>query len=596
METQKTILLAALFFITYLMWQSWHETFPDVNKTEAVIENTQGQIVPNTGDLNKDASIVPNANTVSSSRSSMMNTVNSGETSENNFITVKTDVVEYKINLVGGDISQVKLLQHNKSLKEKEPLELLTNNADDLYVAPNGLTGSNGPDTQSKRAVYRSTSKSYILANDETELKVELIWEPGSETQSQNKNVKITKSFVFTRNHYDVDVKYDIQNNSNEQWTGNVFAVLKRKDVSSKSGTFLSPAAYTGLAVYNTENKFHKLPAGDLSSSGQAWSTKDGWAAMLQHYFLSTWIPNSQEEYKYIARSNNDGTYMVSLISPEIKVQPGQLYGTSMKFYAGPEQTDKLEKLAPGLDRTVDYGIMWPIASVIFSVMKKINSVVSNWGWSIILVTILIKILFYRLSTSSYRSMAKLRVLTPKIEQLKKRCGDDREKMGKAIMELYKKEKVNPLGGCLPMLIQLPFFFALYWVIIESVELRHAPFGLWISDLSVKDPYFVLPIIMGIAMLGQQKLSPAPADPTQEKVMMMMPVIFTFMFMYFPSGLVLYWVVNTVTSIAQQWFITRKIEKEVQEVKDKKKAKKINKLNLSDIEVQQKPLNDTNYS
>lgn len=545
METQKTILLAALFFLSYLMWQSWNDTFPSVDKNI----NTK---ISEVGAGNSE-SIVPGTQTVSQSTSNSQKVLLT-----NNFVTVKTDVVEYKIDLVGGDIIQVKLLKYNNSLEDKTPMDLLTNDNNVLYIAPNGLTGQAGPDTQEARAIYSTAQESYYLADGEEQLKVNLIL--------NKDNIPVTKSFIFKRNSYDVDVTYDIQNNSDKTWSGNIFTVLKRTIQASKSGSFISPTGYVGLAAYNVSNKFHKLSPDSLSAP-VIWNTTDGWAAMLQHYFLGVWIPQKEEDYKYIAKNNTDGTYMVTMISPSINVEPGQSVSKSIKFYAGPEKSDELSKLAVGLNRTVDYGIMWPVASVIFLVMSKIYDFVGNWGWAIILVTILIKLLFYRLSSSSYRSMAKLRVLTPKMEQLRKRYGEDKEKMGKAMMELYKKEKVNPLGGCLPMLIQLPFFIALYWVIIESVELRQAPFVLWIQDLSVKDPYYILPILMGISMLGQQKLSPAPADPTQEKVMMMMPVMFTFMFMFFPAGLVLYWVINTITSIIQQWWIMRTVNAEVESAK-----------------------------
>lgn len=549
METQKTILLAALFFLTYLMWQSWNEIYP------AKSDISDMKQISNQQALSKTDNIVPEIDTGNQEKA--VQSILPADSIDNKYITVNTDTVSYKINLKGGDISQVQLLRYNTSLQDNSPMSLLNNNLETLYIAPNGLTGKDGPDTQNIRAEYTSEQLSYEMPKEGDAFKVNLIL-----NKTNNKDVKIIKSFTFKRNKYDVDVSYTIQNNSSAVWNGNIFSVLKRKDIQSGSGSFLSPVAYSGLAAYNLDNKFHKLATDKLTNVGQNWETRQGWVAMIQHYFISTWIPNSEESYKYIAKSNVDGTYMVTLVGPQISVEPGATKNTAIKFYAGPEQADQLEQLAPGLTRTIDYGIMWPIASLIFLGMKKIYNFIGNWGYAIILITILIKILFYRLSSSSYRSMAKLRLLAPKIEQLKKRYGDERDKMGKAMMELYKKEKVNPLGGCLPMLIQLPFFIALYWVIIESVELRQAPFVWWINDLSVKDPFYILPVLMGLSMFVQQKLSPAPADPTQEKVMLMMPIVFTILFMYFPAGLVLYWVVNTITSIMQQWWITRSIENE----------------------------------
>jgi YidC/Oxa1 family membrane protein insertase len=583
METQKTILLAALFFISYLMWNSWQETFADRYQNKDNIENSiqnsdaANSIVPSVNKLPKAADI-PNVSSLSSGQ----------EAKEAQLITVTTDNVEYKINPIGGDITQVKLLQYNKSDSDETPIDLLNNNKATLYTAPNGLTGEYGPDTQTTRAAYTVDKLNYNLsdfnkASDTLKLDLSLVQD----------NVKIIKSFIFTKAEYLVNVKYEVINNSNKDWNGYLFNVLKRQNTPNES-SFLSPTAFTGLAVYNTADKFHKITPASLINNPKNWDSTNGWAAMIQHYFISAWVPDSDEKYSYSTRNNTqDDSYSVTLLGPNFTVKPGEKAFKNIRFYAGPEQADKLVKVAPGLDRTVDYGILWPIASAIFWAMKKIYSFVGNWGYAIILVTVLIKLLFYRLASSSYKSMAKLRVLTPKIEQIKQRYGDDREKVGKAMMELYKKEKVNPVGGCLPMLIQLPFFIALYWVIIESVELRQAPFILWITDLSVKDPYFVLPILMGLSMLAQQKLSPPPSDPMQEKVMMMMPVMFTVMFVYFPAGLVLYWVINTITSIMQQWWITRTVENDLGGLKGNNKNKITNKNNdVKKIDINKKAMND----
>lgn len=582
METQKTILMSALFFLTYLLWSSWYETFPEryQHKEEATqAQSESDSIVPNLANVS-NMSNNPSLNTNSNSVG-----LDAPINNNNNLITVTTDVVEYKINPIGGDIVQVKLLKYSKSNEDQTAVDLLNSNQNTLYIAPNGLTGTQGPDTQSSRAEYRSAAGNYNFSNTSGKLKVDL-------TQEKN-NIKITKSFIFSKDDYAVDVNYQIQNNSTSTWDGHLFSVLKRKHIPTSS-SMLSPSAFTGLAVYNNENKFQKISPDSLDSSSgnKTWETPQGWAAMIQHYFISAWIPNKGESYIYSAKANKDATYSVNLLGPNFSVKPGETVNKTIKFYSGPEQAERLDQLAPALDRTVDYGILWPIASAIFWVMKKIYNFVGNWGYAIILVTILIKLLFYRLASSSYRSMAKLRVLAPKIEQLKQRHGDDREKMGKAMMELYKKEKVNPLGGCLPMLIQLPFFIALYWVIIESIELRQAPFILWITDLSIKDPYFVLPLLMGLSMFLQQKLSPPPADPTQAKVMMLMPVVFTVLFIYFPAGLVLYWVINTITSIMQQWWITRSIEKGAKLGDKKKQYLDSKKLDIKNIATSKKAMND----
>lgn len=598
MDTLKTVLIATLLFLSYLLWQEWNNTFPShIDNNSNIIEqeragdksdNIKNSVVPVVSYDTKKSSSISNAS------SSYNNDGNSSSAFSNQkLITVTTDLVEYKINPVGGDIVGVKLLKYNKSEEDKSPEVLLNNNPKTLYIAPNGLTGKNGPDTPTKRAEYSYNKLNYDLSDlNNNQIKVDLFL---------NNNIKVVKSFVFTKDKYEVDINYNITNNSDKNWDGFLFSVLKRKDVENDSGSMFMPSAYMGLAAYNTQEKFHKIAINKLTDGPKSWETKNGWAAMVQHYFLSTWIPNNNDVYQYTASDNKDGSYSVSLVSPNITVAPNTTVNKNIQFYAGPELTENLSALAEGLDRTVDYGILWPIAKVIFWGMKQIYNAVGNWGWAIILITLVIKALFYKLASSSYRSMAKLRLLAPKVEQLKRKFGDDREKMGKAMMELYKKEKVNPLGGCLPMLVQLPFFIALYWVIIESVELRQAPFALWITDLSARDPYFILPILMGISMFGQQKLSPAPADPSQAKVMMMMPVFFTALFLYFPSGLVLYWVVNTIASIAQQWLITRSVEnaglnniknKESLVKNSKNNKNKIDKLDFKKFNTNKKAVND----
>lgn len=588
METQKTILMAVFFFLTYMMWQSWQQTFPDKNQLQpesSHISSKASHAKTSTSQLDDSVPYVNNSetNNTATELSSDKNNINDGSKAVQKFVTITTDLVEYKINLIGGDIAQVKLLKYNHSKEDPQPIKLLDDAQNDLYIAPNGLTGNYGPDTQKSRAEYTANQTQYNLQGDK--LIVDLYLH-----NNENKDVKIIKSFIFEKSKYNVDIKYLINNHGSTDWNGHVFSTLKKKNIKGNSGSSMlnpSSSSYIGPAVYNTEQKFHKISPESLNNNPQTWNTKAGWIAIIQRYFVSSWIPSKDEDYKYTASINKDDIYSLNLLGPSFTVRPGETATKTITFYSGPEQADVLGPLATGLDRTVDYGILWPIASGIFWCMKKIHSFVGNWGYAIILVTILIKLLFYKLSSSSYRSMAKLKVLAPKIEQLKKKYGDDREKMGKAMMDLYKKEKVNPLGGCLPMLIQLPFFIALYWVIIESVELRQAPFILWINDLSVKDPYFILPILMGLSMLAQQKMSPAPADPMQAKVMMLMPVFFTVLFMYFPAGLVLYWVINTIASILQQWWVTKSIE-------GSKGGKNIdsNKLDIKKLSISKKAVND----
>ena len=336
--------------------------------------------------------------------------------------------------------------------------------------------------------------------------------------------------------------------------------LLRTQPVSDKNNLLPGSNSYTGASYSNPgQHRYKKVTFKDMSKGNLDAKATGGWIAMQQHYFLTAWVPNQDVSGRFYTRSFN-GNYVIGSLSPTIELSPGQSDSVNARLYLGPEKTSLLKGIAPGLDLTVDYGWLWFISSVLFSVMKAIYSVVGNWGWSIVLVTFLIKLAFFRLSATSYKSMANMRKLQPKMQALRERYGDDKAKLSQATMELYKKEKLNPLGGCLPILVQIPVFIALYWVLIESVELRQAPFIFWIKDLATADPYHVLPLIMGVTMLIQQKLNPAPPDPMQAKVMMFLPVVFTALFWNFPSGLVLYWVVQNVLSILQQWFITRRYD------------------------------------
>lgn len=340
-----------------------------------------------------------------------------------------------------------------------------------------------------------------------------------------------------------------------------MFAQLKR-DASSdpSSSTATGTATYLGAALWTASEPYKKVSMKDIDKGSLKENVSGGWVAWLQHYFVTAWIPAKSDNNVVQTRKDSQGNYIIGYTGPAISVPAGGKVETSAMLYAGPKIQSKLKELSPGLELTVDYGFLWFIAQPIFWLLQHIHSLLGNWGWSIIVLTMLIKGLFFPLSAASYRSMARMRAVAPKLAALKERFGDDRQKMSQAMMELYKKEKINPLGGCLPILVQMPVFLALYWVLLESVEMRQAPWMLWITDLSIKDPFFILPIIMGATMFIQQRLNPTPPDPMQAKVMKMMPIIFTFFFLWFPAGLVLYWVVNNCLSIAQQWYITRSIE------------------------------------
>lgn len=471
------------------------------------------------------------------------------------FITVATDQFVAKIDPVGGDLVETKLLNYKQSLHSDAPIVLLNDQPDTRYLAESGLLSSFGPDTAQGQGVYTSKLDQYQLAPGEKEISVPLTW--------QKDGVRVTKIYTFKRDSYEITVTYLIDNQSNQPWQGNLYAQLARTDTPPPNGGGLvSLTTYFGGAVSTPDKRFNKISFKDMREHNLNQQIQNGWAAMIQHYFISAWIPDPKVIARYYTRPTPNDLYTIGFFGPDITVAPHTQFQTAAKLYSGPAIPDKMEQAAPGLNLTIDYGIFWFISSIIFWMMKKIYDVVGNWGWSIVIVTIIIKLMFYHLSAKSYRSMSNLKKLQPRIEMLKERYGDDKQQLTKATLELYKQEKVNPMSGCLPILIQIPVFIALYWVLVESVELRQAPFILWIKDLSQHDPYYVLPVLMGLSMFFQQRLSPPPPDPTQAKVMMLMPVIFTVLFANFPAGLMLYWFVNTSLSFLQQWYIMHKLDSE----------------------------------
>lgn len=471
-------------------------------------------------------------------------------------IHIKTDVLNVKIDKLGGDITHLILSTYAEDEQNFGQGYVLFDNSDKrYYVAQSGLTGEQGPDKRGVgRAKYESNQTNYQLEKDQTELTVDL-------KTSVSNAVDVIKRFVFRRGSYVVDVEYLIYNKGKEDYKGSFYARLKRKAGKETGGGFLGVQTFTGAAINTPETPYKKISFKDIADKPLEQAVQGGWAAMIEHYFVSAWAPASGVTSTYQTNQLDNDIYSIGLIEPAVTVLAGEEKSIKAKLYAGPEITEDLAKFAPGLELAVDYGILWPICQPIFWLLKKAFELTGNWGLAIILTTIIIKGLFYKLSASSYRSMGNMRKLQPKLEALKERFGEDKQKYSQAVMELYKKEKINPLGGCLPILVQIPVFIALYYVLLGSVELREAPFYFWITDLSDKDPFYVLPILMGLSMLVQQKLNPAPPDPMQAKVMMLMPIVFTVLFLNFPAGLVLYWFVNNVLSIAQQWFITRNIER-----------------------------------
>ncbi|SPO52503.1 cytoplasmic insertase into membrane protein, Sec system [Pseudomonas sp. JV551A1] len=552
MDIKRTILIVALAIVSYVMVLKWNQDYgqaalPTQNTAASTVAPGLPDGVP-AGNAGASAD-VPNANAETSAAELAPVAVSK------DLIRVKTDVLDLAIDPVGGDIVQLNLPQYPRRQDHPDiPFQLFDNGGERVYLAQSGLTGVNGPDARpAGRPLYAADKKGYQLADGQEQLVVDL--------KFSDNGVNYIKRFSFKRGEYDLTVSYLIDNQSGQAWSGNMFAQLKR-DASSdpSSSTATGTATYLGAALWTASEPYKKVSMKDIDKGSLKENVSGGWVAWLQHYFVTAWIPAKSDNNVVQTRKDSQGNYIIGYTGPAISVPAGGKVETSAMLYAGPKIQSKLKELSPGLELTVDYGFLWFIAQPIFWLLQHIHSLLGNWGWSIIVLTMLIKGLFFPLSAASYRSMARMRAVAPKLAALKERFGDDRQKMSQAMMELYKKEKINPLGGCLPILVQMPVFLALYWVLLESVEMRQAPWMLWITDLSIKDPFFILPIIMGATMFIQQRLNPTPPDPMQAKVMKMMPIIFTFFFLWFPAGLVLYWVVNNCLSIAQQWYITRSIE------------------------------------
>ena len=550
MDWQKNLLIAAILAVLLMLVIRWHN-FQEQHalQTPAVASSTSTSAVNNTAS-DANATEIPSA---TPSPSSIPTSSNTGLALAE-IISVKTDSLDISINPLGGDIVKVALPKHFDQLDTPDvPFVLLDNRDGHTYIAQSGLIGANGTDSAGSRPFFASAQTQYELRPGEDKLVVDLSLQQGE--------VTITKRFSFSRGEYKVDVEYLVDNKSSSNWSAQLYGQIKRDSQVFSKSSALQMNPFLGAAITTNEHNYKKLTFSDLAEKNVEFTKQGGWVAMVQHYFISAWIPNADTENSYHLRKLGDkDLYLLGFTSKTLQVAAGESGSVKASFYAGPKDTESLEKISPYLDLTVDYGWLWWVAMPLFALLKLIHGVVGNWGFAIIGLTIIVKAVFFKLSATSYKSMAKMRKLAPKMADMKERFGDDRQKMSQEMMKLYKTEKVNPFGGCLPLLIQMPVFLALYWVLMESVELRHAPFILWINDLSVLDPYFVLPVIYGISMFFMQKLNPQPTDPMQAKVMQMLPLVFTFMFLWFPAGLVLYWVTNNTLSIAQQYVITKQIE------------------------------------
>ncbi|MCV4261786.1 membrane protein insertase YidC [Pseudomonas capsici] len=553
MDIKRTILIVALAIVTYVGVLKWNQDYGQAAMpTQNVAASTTAPAIPDTAAGTNGSA---NADVPSATPTNVAAPLETPVAPSKDLIQVKTDVLDLAIDPVGGDVVQLRLpLYPRRQDRPDVPFQLFDNGGERTFLAQSGLTGTNGPDARpAGRPVYSSAQKTYQLNDGQNDLVVEL--------KFADNGVNYIKRFTFKRGLYDVVVTYVVDNQSAQPWAGNLFAQLKRDASSDPSSTTATgTATYLGAALWTAAEPYKKVSMKDIDKAPLKETVQGGWVAWLQHYFVTAWIPSHGDSNAVQTRKDNQGNYIIGFTGPTLSVAAGAKSETSATLYAGPKSQAVLKELSPGLELTVDYGFLWFIAQPIFWLLQHIHSIVGNWGWSIIFLTMLIKGLFFPLSAASYKSMARMRAVGPKLTALKEQFGDDRQKMSQAMMELYKKEKINPLGGCLPILVQMPVFLALYWVLLESVEMRQAPWILWITDLSIKDPFFILPIIMGATMFIQQRLNPTPPDPMQAKVMKMMPIIFTFFFLWFPAGLVLYWVVNNTLSIAQQAYITRKIE------------------------------------
>jgi YidC/Oxa1 family membrane protein insertase len=546
--------MISLLTITFLFFQAWEKD----NKKSSFNNQAEYQEIKNFEKEYENENIDHHSNTLESEDSDIKNIISSNSNTKNlELISIKTDLFNLKISPKGGDL--VFLEMNNYLDDDKKNKYVLFNNnlnSNNNYYMQTGLISEFGPDSHKfGRFIYSSEKTEYDFTNHNSDTFIDLTY--------SDENISVVKRFILKKNSYEIEIQHIFSNHSSKTVDTNIYARIRKNYQNKNDGFLIGTNKYDGVIISNKTNSFEKISFDDIKKGRYKAEEDEGWISIVENYFISVLIPeNNKVKYVFSTEMFKNGEIGIRFVSSErISVPKNSNYTYTTKLYAGPILPDILKDVAPKLELTADYGFLWPICTPIFHLLKYIYKHIGNWGFSIILVTLFIKIAFYWLNAKNYRSMGNLRKLEPRINKIKETYGDDKKKFGQALMELYKKEKVNPLGGCLPILIQLPVFVALYWVLLGSVELRHAPFILWINDLSSKDPYFILPIIMGITMFLQQSLSPKPADPIQAKVMRLIPFVFTLLFLNFPSGLVLYWVVSNILSILQQWFIMRNIKK-----------------------------------
>jgi YidC/Oxa1 family membrane protein insertase len=553
MDPVRLLLISTTAVLSLMLLIEWNQYSDEYQKqqselyTAAISEpglvTTEQVATPMSQGINED---IPSVNQETNPLSVLLD--------DSETFNLSTDALDLVISADGGDVVSASLPKFPVRLDTPDqPFRLLENNNLRRYVAQSGLIGPDGIDASGNRARYASQG---VTNNGDGSHTLTLAW-----TGNDPLGIQVYKQFTARDDRYDVDVSFDIRNGGSSVASVTSFAQLKRDNTQAPDGnTGFGVSPYLGAALTQPDERYTKLSFSDLRDEPFSKRLPAGWVAILQHYFVSAWVPPQQASHDYFASQLANGDNVIGYKNQNLNIAPGTAAIITQTLYVGPKDQVALAALAENLDLVIDYGWLWWLAQPLFWLLTLIQQLVINWGLAIIALTVVIKLLFFRLSAAGYKSMAKMRTLQPKIQSIRDQYADDKAKQQQATMELWKKEKINPMGGCLPMLIQMPVFIALYWVLLESVELRHAPFILWIEDLSAMDPYFVLPILMGISMWLMQRLNPAPPDPMQAKIMMYMPIAFTFLMMWFPAGLVLYWLCNNLLSFAQQYVVTRQIE------------------------------------
>jgi len=542
MDNQRLILLLVFSFSAVMLWDAWQK-----QEQPAPVAVTAQQAA--TGSASIPVPVSPG------SPAAVPAVTNPGATTTTAApkAQVRTDLFNAEISAEGGSLVRLELTKHRATADPSKNFVLLHNDGKEFYEAQSGLIGAGLPN---HKTLFTLEASNYQLKDGQDTLQVRLVAPPVN-------GIQVAKTYTFHRGSYLIDVGYQIVNGGTVPITPSAYFQSVRDGNPPEADPKMTKASFNGGAVYTEQDKYQKFSFEDIDKGKDKYAQKadNGWIAVIQHYFVSAWLPQGKVEREFFARKLADNLYGLGVIVPVATIAPGATGTVMVPLYAGPQDQENLAKIAPGLNLVVDYGWLTIIAAPLFWVLEQIHRLVGNWGWAIIGLTVLLKLIFFPLSAASYKSMAKMKLVTPKMAKLKELYGDDRARLNQEMMELYKREKINPLGGCLPIVVQIPVFISLYWVLLSTVEMRYAPWLGWIHDLSARDPYFILPLIMGATMLVQQRLNPAPPDPIQAKVMMFMPIVFTGMFLFSPAGLVLYWTVNNMLSIAQQWQITRLINK-----------------------------------